>query len=102
MFKVNNKSTTATSMTIIFNTFASVPIADFEQVYISWVYVDAALVLIRWKVILRKKVFLKYPTFRRKICMDEACNFIRKRLQQRCFPVKFEKSFKNIYFEEHL
>ena len=50
MFKVNNKSTRATSMTIIFNTFASVPIADFEQVYVSWVYVDAALVLIRWKV----------------------------------------------------
>ena len=29
-------------------------------------------------------------------------NFIEKRLQHRCFPVKFAKSFKNTHFEEHL
>ena len=31
----------------------------------------------------------------------QACNIITKRLQQRCFPVKFAK-FKNSFFEEHL
>ena len=29
------------------------------------------------------------------------CNFIKKRLQHKCFPVKFQ-IFKNTYFEEHL
>ena len=32
----------------------------------------------------------------------KACNFIKKRFQHRCFPVKFAKIFKNIYLEEHL
>ena len=29
-------------------------------------------------------------------------NFIKKRLQYRCFPVNIAKIFKNKYFEEHL
>ena len=29
-------------------------------------------------------------------------NFIKKKLQHRCFPVNISKFFKNIYFEEHL
>ena len=29
-------------------------------------------------------------------------NFIKKRLQDRCFPLKLREIFKNIYFEEHL
>ena len=35
------------------------------------------------------------------IAGPQAGNFIKKRLQQRCFPVKFE-IFKNTYFEEHM
>ena len=31
----------------------------------------------------------------------KACNFIKKRLQHRCFPVNTKKNFKNIYFEKH-
>ena len=30
------------------------------------------------------------------------CNFIKKRLQHSCFPVKFSKFFKNIFSIEHL
>ena len=29
------------------------------------------------------------------------CNFIKKKLLHRCFPVNFVKFFKNIYFEKH-
>ena len=32
----------------------------------------------------------------------QACNFIKKKLQHRCFPVKIAKVFKNSCFEEHL
>ena len=30
----------------------------------------------------------------------QVCNLIKKRLQHRCFPVKFVKFFKNTYSEE--
>ena len=33
---------------------------------------------------------------------SEARNFIKKRLQHRCFPVNVANLFKNTYFEEHL
>ena len=29
---------------------------------------------------------------------NEPCNFIKKRLQYRCYPVKFAKIFKNTFF----
>ena len=32
----------------------------------------------------------------------QACNFIKKKLQRRYFPVNFAKLLKNIYFEEYL
>ena len=32
----------------------------------------------------------------------QVCDFIKKRLQHRCFPVIIAKFFKNTYFEEHL
>ena len=32
----------------------------------------------------------------------KACNFIKKKLQHRCFPLKFAKFFENTYFEKHL
>ena len=58
-----------------------------------------------WSV---EKVFLKFF----QISQENTCvgvslikfvkNFIKKRLQHRCFPVKFAKFFKNTYFEEHL
>ena len=31
-----------------------------------------------------------------------ACNFIKKRLQHRCFPMKFAKFFRAPFFTEHL
>ena len=37
-----------------------------------------------------------------KVAGLEACNFIKKRIQQRCFPVKFAKLFKTPFFTEHL
>ena len=43
-----------------------------------------------WSVVL-----IKLQAFR------QAFKFIKKRLQHRCFPVKFEE-FKNTYFKEHL
>ena len=32
----------------------------------------------------------------------QACNFIKKKIQHRYFPVNFAKKFKNIFFTEHL
>ena len=32
----------------------------------------------------------------------QSCNFIKKKLQQRCFPLNFAKTFKNNYFGEHM
>ena len=32
----------------------------------------------------------------------KACNFIKKRLQPRCFPVKFAKFLRTPFFTEHL
>ena len=39
--------------------------------------------------------------FFNKIAGFQACNFIKKRLQNRCFPVNIAKFFKSTYFEEH-
>ena len=36
-----------------------------------------------------------------KIAGLQTCNFIKNRLQYRCFTVKFAKFFKSTYFEEH-
>ena len=49
-------------------------------------------------------VFLKISQISQEsVCVSlKACTFIKKRLQYRCFPVKFEKVFKNTCFEEHL
>ena len=33
---------------------------------------------------------------------NQACNFMKERLQHRCFPVKFCKSLKNTFLTEHL
>ena len=53
-----------------------------------------------------KKIVLKdfHKFHRKKLCYSlQAYNFIKKRLQNRCFPVKFTISFfLNISFEEHL
>ena len=32
----------------------------------------------------------------------QACNFIKKRLQHRCFPIKFTKSLRTPFVTEHL
>ena len=32
----------------------------------------------------------------------QTCNFIKKRLQHRCFPLNICEIFKNTYFKEHL
>ena len=37
-----------------------------------------------------------------KVAGLQSCNFIKKRHQDRCFPVKDCQNFKNTYFEEHL
>ena len=42
-----------------------------------------------------KQVFLKISGL-------QGCSFIKKRLQQRCFPVKFEKFLRKHFFTEHL
>ena len=52
-----------------------------------------------------KKVFLKnFVIFTKKkhLCLQESCSFIKKRLQQRYFPVNVEKFFNNTFFEEYL
>ena len=40
--------------------------------------------------------------FFNKIAGLQACNFIKKRLQHRCFPVKFTKFLRTPFFTEHL
>ena len=35
------------------------------------------------------------------MCSTEACNFIKKRLQHWCFPVKFAKFLRTYSFAEH-
>ena len=37
-----------------------------------------------------------------KIGVPQACNFIKKRLQHRCFPVKLAKFLRTPFFKEHL
>ena len=37
-----------------------------------------------------------------KVADLQVCNFFKKRLQHRSFPVQICKTFKNTYFEEHL
>ena len=32
----------------------------------------------------------------------QACNFIKKRLQDKCFPMKFTKFLRTSFFTEHL
>ena len=32
----------------------------------------------------------------------KACNFIKKRLQHKCFPMKYTNFFNNSFFTEHL
>ena len=53
-----------------------------------------------------KKVLLKISQISQEnICVGVSFNKVaglKKRLQQRCFPVKFCEIFKNTYFEEHL
>ena len=36
------------------------------------------------------------------MCQGQAFNFVKKRLQNRCFPVKFAKFLKTPFFTEHL
>ena len=62
--------------------------------------------------VLRKKVFLKFSqNFQEKICprvsfiiklKNEASNFIKKEALVQVFSYEFYKTFKDIYFEEHL
>ena len=37
-----------------------------------------------------------------KVAGSKACNFVKKRLQRRCFPVKFLKFLRTSFFSEHL
>ena len=50
------------------------------------------------------KIFYKtlVRSNRRSCSVKNTCKFIKKRLQHKCFPIKFAKFFKNTYFEEHL
>ena len=60
----------------------------------------------------KKGVLKKFPNFYRKmpvleylfnkVVNLEACNFIQKRLQHRCFPAKFAKSVRTRFFTEQL
>ena len=47
--------------------------------------------------IIRKKPMLESPF--NKVVGLEVCNFIKKRLQHRCFPVSFTKICKNTFFQ---
>ena len=38
----------------------------------------------------------------KKVAGLKACNFIKKRLQHRCFPVRFEKFLRTPFFTENL
>ena len=53
-----------------------------------------------------KKLLLKISQISQEnICVGVSFKKVagpKKRLQQRCFPVKFREIFKNTYFEEHL
>ena len=48
-----------------------------------------------------KKTFLLESLFN-KVAGIQSYYFIKKRLQHRCFPVKFAKFLKNTYFEENV
>ena len=37
-----------------------------------------------------------------KVADQKACNFVKKKLRHRCFPVKFAKFFRTPFFTEHL
>ena len=50
---------------------------------------------------LHRKTLVLEPFFN-KVADLHASNFIKKRLQYRCFPMNIVKFLKNTYFEEHL
>ena len=52
----------------------------------------------RLEVFCKKRAFKNLlESFFKKSCRLEGCNFIKKGLQHRCFPVNFAKSFKNLF-----
>ena len=61
--------------------------------------------------VLQNRCFLKFRQFHRKTPVLEsrfnkvaglkACNFIKKRFQHSCFPVKFAKFIRTPFFKEH-
>ena len=71
------------------------------------------LIYLTLEVFCKKKLFLKISqisqentcvgvSFFNNVAGPQACTFIKKRLQHRCFSAKFAKFFKNTYFEGHL
>ena len=55
-----------------------------------------------WSLFLIKLKAWRPVTLFNKLKGLKACNFITKRLQHRCFPVKFEKLLRRPSFTEHL
>ena len=48
-----------------------------------------------------QKISMLEPLFN-KVAGLKACNFVKKRLQHRCFPLKFIKFLRTHFFREHL
>ena len=53
-------------------------------------------------VVLQNSCSEKFRRFHQKTSVLKACNFHKKRLQHRCFPVKFVKILRAPFFAEHL
>ena len=52
-----------------------------------------------WRCFMKKAVLKNFAILAGKL---QSCNFIKKKLQQRCFPLNFAKTFKNNYFGEDM
>ena len=50
----------------------------------------------------RAYVFCKKGVLKNFAKFNQACNFIKKRLWHRCFPVNFTKFLRTTFFTEHL
>ena len=55
-----------------------------------------------WSHLLKKSLMGNFIFCVVKVADLQTCNFIKKRIQQRCFSVKFAKSLRTPFFTEHL
>ena len=79
-------------------TIRYVVVVLFILIFISIVISTEAVIQIFFKIGVLKNFA---NSTGKHLCWSEACNFIKKRFQHGCFPVKFVKFLRTPFFTEH-